>query len=576
MQPLAPGDPTAVGPHRVLGRLGQGGMGTVFLGLTPDERAVAVKVLRDGPADADGRRRFRQELEVLRRVRGPHLVEVLDGDAEAATPWIVTRFVPGRRLDEVVADGGPLDPAALLRVALGVARGLQALHAAGVVHRDLTPGNVLLVDGEPYVIDLGLALVADVTALTRTGLVMGTAGYLAPEQVLGTGCGPAADVHAWAATVALAGTGRPPYGTGRSDAVLYRVVHAPPDLDGLPAEVADLVRRGLAKDAAARPAVAEVVSALAGLPSRDLVGVSSGPQPAGLRPPEVADVLGDGVTSVLGDLGAEVTEVLRREVRGGTVPLAREPVGDGTRVLPPVGERTQVLPPVGERTQAAPPVAARRRRRGGPPLAAPPLDPPLLADPPLPAPTVRRPGHLQRAVVLAPAVALLAAATLVLPLAVGGLAVLGLLVLQTGARDAAHSARTVARRGPRRRDPVVRVLGLPWRALGAALDLLLGLPLVAVAAALPGWLVAQAAGPGPGAAVAVVAGVLVTLSRRRFGSSRDAVGGLAAAAAPSPGAAAGLGLALLAVAGVLLLAAQGGPQWWPAQAAAGCPARLCG
>jgi serine/threonine protein kinase len=174
--PLRPGDPVVVGPHRLLGRLGQGGMGTVFLGVSPDERAVAVKVLRDAVGDPDARRRFRHELEALRRVRGPHLVEVLDADVEAEMPYLVTRFVPGQRLDELVATAGPLDGDALHGLARGIADALTTLHRAGVVHRDLTPGNVLVLDGSPQVIDLGLATAADVTAMTRSGLVIGTPG----------------------------------------------------------------------------------------------------------------------------------------------------------------------------------------------------------------------------------------------------------------------------------------------------------------------------------------------------------------------------------------------------------------
>ena len=334
LDPLGPGDPREVGPHRLLGRLGRGGMGTVYLALTPEDRAVAVKVLRDGPADVAGRQRFRRELEVLQRVRGPHLVEVLGGDAEAATPWLVTRFVPGRRLDELVAEDGPLDEPGLVRVALGTARGLRALHSAGVVHRDLTPGNVLLVDGEPHIIDLGLAVVADVTALTRSGLVVGTAGYLAPEQVLGTGCTAAADVHAWGATLALAGTGRPPYGTGRPEAVLYRVVHAPPDLEGLPDALAALVAGALAKDPAARPSVDELVAALEPLAarSRDLVGVSSGPHPVlpGVRHPAS---LGRSLSRGLGRAVAG----LRAAGGGADASVSRDAPGSGDEATDPRG-----------------------------------------------------------------------------------------------------------------------------------------------------------------------------------------------------------------------------------------------
>ncbi|MCY7364014.1 MAG: serine/threonine protein kinase, partial [Frankiaceae bacterium] len=301
--PLLPGDPAVVGPHRLLGRLGQGGMGTVYLGVAPDDRAVAVKVLRDNPlhavGDPDGRRRFRHELAALRRVRGPHLVEVLDADVDAAQPYLVTRFVPGRRLDELVAETGPLQGEALQQLARGLADALTSLHAAGVVHRDITPGNVLVLDGSPQLIDLGLATAADVTALTRTGLVVGTAGYLAPEQVTGGAVTAAADVHAWGATVALAGTGRPPYGTGRPEAVLYRIVHHEPDLDGLPADLAGLVDAAMDRDPARRPTAAAL---------RDQLGGASQAQPLAVHLPH--DV---NETTVL-DVAALRTVALTRPV----------------------------------------------------------------------------------------------------------------------------------------------------------------------------------------------------------------------------------------------------------------------
>jgi len=246
--------PRKIGPYRILEKIGEGGMGVVYLARDSESRQVAVKVL--GPAvasDPDARLRLAREVETMRRVRSPHVAEVVDACVTGPSPYIVTRYVPGRTLEDAVREAGPLRGAALDRVATGLAEALAAIHAAGVIHRDLKPGNVLLDDGRPVVIDFGIAHIPDSTRLTKTGLVMGTPGYLAPEVIEGHPSSGASDVHAWGATVAFAATGRPPYGSGGYQTIFFRVLHGTADLGGVPPQLLPLVSAALSVDPAARP-----------------------------------------------------------------------------------------------------------------------------------------------------------------------------------------------------------------------------------------------------------------------------------------------------------------------------------
>jgi serine/threonine protein kinase len=250
--------PGRLGPYSLRERLGEGGMGVVYLAADPAGRLVAVKVLRRGvPGEATARRRLAREFETMRRVHSPFVAEVIDADVETDPPYIVTRYVPGRTVEEVVAQDGPMTGQALVRLARGLACALTAVHAAGVVHRDLKPANVMIVEGEPVVIDFGIAQAPDSTRLTMTGMFMGTPGYLAPEVIEGSPSGPAADVHSWAATVAFAATGRAPFGSGSFEAIFYRIVNGQPDLATMPAPLMPLVLHALARDPARRPAAAD-------------------------------------------------------------------------------------------------------------------------------------------------------------------------------------------------------------------------------------------------------------------------------------------------------------------------------
>ncbi|MBD2893220.1 Serine/threonine-protein kinase PknD [Actinomadura sp. RB99] len=262
--PLAPGDPRTVGRYRLSGRLGGGGMGEVFFGRSPGGRPVAVKVVRpELAADPLFRRRFGQEVEAARRVGGFHTAPVVDADPDADPPWLVTAYVPGPSLMELVAAHGPLPEPTLRVLGAGIAEALEAVHGADLVHRDLKPSNILIADDGPRVIDFGIARAADVTALTRAGGAVGTPGYMAPEQVTGEPVGPATDVFAFGAVLCFA-AGVRPFGDGPPTALLYRVVHQEPDLSGLPDGIRGIVAECLAKDPEQRPDTDGLLSALTG------------------------------------------------------------------------------------------------------------------------------------------------------------------------------------------------------------------------------------------------------------------------------------------------------------------------
>jgi serine/threonine protein kinase len=246
--------PGTLGPYRLLDRLGEGGMGVVHLARDRQGRLVAVKVLHVLSAeDPNARRRLGREVETMRRVRSPYVAEVLDADVTGEFPYIVTRFVAGPTLDEMVRNRGPLPGPGLRRLAHGTAEALAAIHAAGVVHRDLKPGNVMLAEDRPIVIDFGIAQAGDATRLTQTGLVMGTPGYLAPEVIEGQPSSPASDVHCWGATMAFAATGHLPFGGGSYESIFYRIVSGRADLEGVPAPLVPLISAALARDPAHRP-----------------------------------------------------------------------------------------------------------------------------------------------------------------------------------------------------------------------------------------------------------------------------------------------------------------------------------
>lgn len=373
---LQPDDPRQIGPFQLLGRLGAGGMGHVFLGRAASGALVAVKSVRpDLAGNPEFRERFRHEVSAARRVESPFTVRLVDADVAGAVPWLATAYIGGPSLADAVLEHGPLPVPSVLVLAAGLAEGLAATHAADVVHRDLKPSNVLLAADGPRLIDFGVSRAAETSALTQTGLILGSPGFLSPEQAEGRTVGPASDVFSLGAVITFAATGEGPFGTGASAALLYRVVYSRPFLGRLPAEIRLLTERCLAKDPAHRPAIKELQAELG---DRAPAGAAAQwlPEPVavslhGYQPPERGVVPGRAVPDRGATPGGAVPgrEVLPAAV---AVRAARLPVpapGAGSPVSaraarPPVPAAAAARRPARPLTRKAPAAAGPARRAG--------------------------------------------------------------------------------------------------------------------------------------------------------------------------------------------------------------------
>ncbi len=263
VDPPGRGDPERLGDYRVVGRIGAGGMGAVYAGLTDTGQTAAVKVIHSQfAADPDFRARFAREVGLVSRVRATCAPAFLGADVTAATPWMATEYVPGLTLRQHVKKHGPLSGGMLTALAVGLAEALTAIHGAGVVHRDLKPGNVILAPDGPKVLDFGIARAADGTVLTATGGLHGTPGWVPPERYEGADATGYTDMFAWGGLVAVAATGRDPFGGGTVDGIIHRSRHEEPDLDGVPEPLLGLVRRALSKDPGERPRADEALAEL--------------------------------------------------------------------------------------------------------------------------------------------------------------------------------------------------------------------------------------------------------------------------------------------------------------------------
>jgi Protein kinase domain len=555
------GMPERLGEYRLLDRIGEGGMGVVFLARGPGHKTVALKVLRSAVAgEPTARRRLAREVETMQRVRSPHVAEVIDADLTGEMPYIVTRYVPGRTLEETVRENGPLRREALAGLAAGLAEALVAVHAAGVVHRDLKPSNIMLVRGSPVVIDFGIAQGPDATRLTMTGMFMGTPGYLAPEVIEGHPSSEASDVHTWGATVAFAATGRPPFGSGPYEGIFYRIMNGQADLGGAPLSLLPLLTAALARDPAARPSASRLTTQLAAL------------DPAALMPGPIVDLPGSGNGTTAGPALANVTRLdeasppaLQAAPAPAAAPVATggpaAPGGPAVPAVPPDPPRQVPFPPStrplaigrplpGDLADVLPPVKyelLRRRAVAKKPQAG---DPAPLAGAPgalaQAAPVTRWRGMLVLASVM-----IAASFAVMLPVA-GTLAALALIAtLRVGALVQRRMAARRLARGPRGSDAFLAVLSIPWFSVRAVLTLVLLAPFaLATAAAVAGITVAVSPGAWPARAIAYACGALVAfyglgpgsrLPRRQLGRAFTALPGTPAAQA-------------IAVTGVMVLA----------------------
>jgi serine/threonine protein kinase len=319
MDPLRAGDPPQVGVYQLVGRLGDGGMGQVFLGVSPGGRPVAVKVIRpEYSADPEFRRRFAREVEAARRVGGFHTAPVVDADPLDDPPWMVTAYIAGPSLQAVVTDGGALAPADVSRLGAALTEGLAAIHGSGLVHRDLKPANIIMAGDGPRIIDFGVAQAAGATSLTTPGTVIGTCSFMSPEQISAYNATPESDVFSLGCVLAYAATGRSPFDAPTVPAIMYRVLNAQPDLGDLPAGVLrDALVACLAKDPGRRPLLPDLLARFtAGSPGeRAPIGdLNVDPAPGAVVHGEVVpDVVAPAVAAPAAEVHAEQVPVVHAE-----------------------------------------------------------------------------------------------------------------------------------------------------------------------------------------------------------------------------------------------------------------------
>jgi hypothetical protein len=545
-------------------------MGVVHLARDPQGGLVAIKVLHpDTTESVNARLRLAREVETMRRVRSAFVAEVLDADVAGEFPYIVTRYVPGPTLEAMVRSRGPLSGSGLRRLAYGTAEALTAIHAAGVVHRDLKPGNVMLTDDRPVVIDFGIAQSPDATRLTQTGLVMGTPGYLAPEVIEGQPSSAASDVHSWGATMAYAATGRAPYGGGGDSfqTIFYRIVSGHADLSGVPGPLVPLLSAALARDPSHRPS-ADWLSAQAS--ALDLA--AAGPAATALGPRPAAVI----TNHANGEPASEKPDKRGKKAknqRPQAYPAPKQAARDVADLLPPVGYAPVGYAPVGYAPVGYAPVPppgqpqARPQASPQPPPARPagrgPQGTPAPQNPNArPAP---QPGHTTLAglAIMIAAVAL----TLILPVAglIVSLAVITLLRAADHAQSALAARRSV--HGPRASDLLVVVVTAPLtvaralltEALIAPLAFAVGAAVYIATLALTRSLELPRAGAYAAAAIVAWYGVGPGSGRPRRQLNR-----MAGALARTPLTAAVTALAVWALAvGAVIFAASQAPYYWP-------------
>ncbi len=532
-------------------------MGVVHLAQGPQGDLVAIKVLHPAATEsANARLRLAREVETMRRVRSAFVAEVLDADVTGEFPYIVTRYVPGPTLEAMVRSRGPLSGSGLRRLAYGTAEALTAIHAAGVVHRDLKPGNVMLTDDRPVVIDFGIAQSPDATRLTQTGLVMGTPGYLAPEVIEGEPSSPASDIHSWGATMAYAATGRQPYGGGGDSfqTIFYRIVSGRADLSGVPAPLVPLLSAALARDPAHRPSARRLSAQASALdlsavgPAATAVSTRQGPNGA------------DHQSSRKDRKAAE-----GRRPPGQAYPAPKQAARDVADLLPPVGYAPFPPPaPVRAARPAAPAPPSAAQRPPGP--QAGPNGPQAGPNGPQAAPQAGPNGPNGRTTMAGLAIMIAAVAlTLILPVAglVVSLAVITLLRAADRAQTSLAARRSV--HGPRASDLLVVVVTAPLAVARALLTEALIAPLAfIVGAAVYVATLAFTRRLDPAGAYAAAAVVAWYGVGPGSGRPRRQLNRMAGALARTPLTAALTAIAVWALAaGAVIFAASQVPYYWP-------------
>ncbi|TMR17965.1 serine/threonine protein kinase [Nonomuraea turkmeniaca] len=464
--------PERLGPYRLVRKIGEGGMGVVHLGLDGEGREVAIKVLHQHvAADLKARDRLTREVETMRRVRSPFVAEVIDAELVGGQPYVVTRFAPGRTLEDTVLTDGALEARQIIRLAQGLCQALVAIHAADVIHRDFKPSNVMLVDGEPLVIDFGIAHLVNATRLTQTGMFVGTPGYLAPEIIRDSDITQAADVHALASTVFFAATGAPPFGTGTFEAVCFNIMEGRAQIDKAPAWLRGWLSRALQVDPAARPSAHELLRMARALdPS-----VTTFNETASFDGPTGTKRMGSG-TRVM-DSYSDLLPPVRyaKPAPPSPAPPRREEKRREEK------RREQKPPPYVPAPMAARPPHADQRVAGYPapqPRTAPPPPAPRYTPPPQYTPPAERKKYLfgSQFTGLLLLVTLIAL-TVMMPVMVGAVAVVLALVLRLGEYLFGDLVKRRQMRGNSGADPLLVVVGTPWALVKSALVTVVHVPL---------------------------------------------------------------------------------------------------
>ncbi|GGP00630.1 protein kinase [Nonomuraea glycinis] len=455
--------PERLGPYRLIRKIGEGGMGVVHLGIDGDGREVAVKVLHPHvAADLKARDRLTREVETMRRVRSPHVAEVVDAELVGGQPYVVTRFAPGRTLEATVLEEGALPARELIRMTQGLCQALVAIHAAEVIHRDFKPSNVMLVDGEPLVIDFGIAHLVNATRLTQTGMFVGTPGYLAPEIIRDSEITQAADVHSLASTVFFAAVGAPPFGTGTFEAVCFNIMEGRAQLDKAPVWLRGWLLRALQVDPAARPNAQELLRMARALdPS-----VTTFNQPAPDDGPGRTKRLPNRTRTM--DAYSDLLPPVQYERPSREVKPARQ-----ERPPPYIPAPMSARPPVADQRVAGYPAPR--------PAYAPPTQQPqqqVRPYTPPPAPASERKRYLAGAQFVSLLLLVsLVALTVMLPVMVGAAAIALAVVFRVGEYLFGDMVKRRQVRGSSAADPLLVLVGTPWALIKASLVSLVHVPL---------------------------------------------------------------------------------------------------